>query len=462
MNDVSAEDIVETVRDGLLVLDADLTVVLANSAFYSMFATTAGGTIGRRLYDLGNGQWDIPALRVLLEEILPRQTTVEAYEVEHDFPGVGLKMMLLNARKVHRPGNNVEFFLLTIDDVTELRNEQRRATRNLRVSQTIVDTVRDPLVILDTDMRVITASRNFVLIFGDSAENVIGQRLEDLNQGQWDVAALRALLDHVVPDDRPFDDFLLEDEFPVLGHRIFKLYARKIHVPGNHGTQLLLVFEDATKETLFDRHRDVLAAELAHRIKNSLQVISSFVAYELRRAPDPCAEGYRAMQTRISAVAELYDVIAKSSAFGPVEIKAYLEGLATSIRSSLLGANSEIEIAVDAEPLTILADHAVPLGLMVNELATNAIKYAFPNGAGRITLGFQRRDGEVTLTVEDNGIGMSVASSGSGLGWRFLDAFAMQLGGTLAKASAESGTTFIVRLPATVLAANGDSAPKLQ
>ena len=140
LDDVSAQDIVETVRDGLLVLDADLTVVSANSAFYSMFATTADGTIGRRLYDLGNGQWDIPALRLLLEEILPRQTTVEAYEVEHVFPDVGAKTMLLNARKVHRPGSTLEFFLLTIDDVTELRNEHRNATRNLRLGQTIADT----------------------------------------------------------------------------------------------------------------------------------------------------------------------------------------------------------------------------------------------------------------------------------------------------------------------------------
>jgi two-component sensor histidine kinase len=457
LNDVSAADIVETVRDGLLVLDADLTVISANSAFYAMFATSAAGTIGRRLYDLGNGQWDIPALRVLLEEILPRQTTVEAYEVVHVFPDVGSKTMLLNARKVHRPGNSVEFFLLTIDDVTELRNEQHNATRHLRVGQTIVDSVRDPLVILDTDMRIVTASRNFLLLFEESAEEIVGCRLEDLKQGQWDVAALRALLDHVVPDDRPFDDFLLEDEFPVLGHRVFKLYARKIHMPGNRGTQLLLVFEDATKETLLDRQRDVLAAELAHRIKNSLQVISSFVAYELRRAADPCLDGYRAMQARISAVAELYDVIAKSSAFGPVEVDAYLEGIASSIRSSLLGHDSRIEIAVEAEPLTIIADHAVPLGLMVNELATNAIKYAFPNGAGRIKLGFQRRDGEVTLTVEDNGIGMSTVDIDAGLGSRFLDAFAMQLGGTLAKASADSGTTFIVRLPATILARNVDS-----
>ena len=152
------------------------------------------------------------------------------------------------------------------------------------------------------------------------------------------------------------------------------------------------------------------------------------------------------MQARISAVAELYDVIAKSSAFGPVEVDVYLEGIASSIRSSLLGRHSRIEIAVEAEPLTIIADHAVSLGLMANELATNAIKYAFPGGAGRIKLGFQRRDGEVTLTVEDNGIGMGAAGGTSGMGSRFLDAFATQLGGTLAKASAP-GSTFIVRLP---------------
>jgi two-component sensor histidine kinase len=394
-----------------------------------------------------------------LEEILPRQTTVEAYEVAHIFPDVGTKTMLLNARKVHRPGNSVEFFLLTIDDVTELRDEQHNASLHLRVGQTIVDTVRDPLVILDADMRIVAASRNFLLLFEESAEEIIGRRLEDLKQGQWDVAALRALLDHVVPDDEPFDDFLLEDEFPVLGHRVFKLNGRKIHMPGNRGTQLLLVFEDATRETLLDRQRDVLAAELAHRIKNSLQVISSFVAYELRRAADPCLDGYRAMQARISAVAELYDVIAKSSAFGPVEVDAYLEGIASSIRSSLLGQDSRIEIAVEAEPLTIIADHAVSLGLMVNELATNAIKYAFPGGTGRIKLGFQRRDGEVTLTVEDNGVGLGTNGNASGMGSRFLDAFAMQLGGTLAKASAESGTTYIVRLPATILA--GNAAPAL-
>jgi two-component sensor histidine kinase len=459
VSDVSAHDIVETARDALLVLDDRLTVVSANRAFFAMFATGRAQTIGRRLYDLGDGQWNIPALRRLLEEIIPRQNIVEGYEIEHDFKGVGPRTMLLNARRVHRPGNAAAFLLLAIDDVTALRRKEREAARHERLALTVVDTARDPLVILDEAMRIVDASRNFRLMFAGGADDVAGLRLEDLMEGQWDVAALRARLERVVPDDRPFDDFLIEDDFPGLGRRIFKLNARKLSAPGNGVRQLLLVFEDATRATMFDRQRDILAVELAHRIKNSLQVISSFVSFELRRAAEPCLDGFRAMQARIGAVAELYDVIARSSAFGPVDAPAYLEGIASSIRASLIGAHSRIRIAVDAEPCRILADQAVPFGLIVNELATNAIKYAFPKGEGHIILGFHRRDGEVALTVADDGVGMGPTGAGDGMGSRFIDAFARQLGGKLAKASADTGTTFIVRLPLTILAIEGDARP---
>ena len=95
------------------------------------------------------------------------------------------------------------------------------------------------------------------------------------------------------------------------------------------------------------------------------------------------------------------------------------------------------------------------LGLIVNELATNAVKHAFPDGEGRIVLGFGYRDGEVVLTVSDNGVGLALASgggTGSLLGSRFVDAFARQIGGTVAKASGASGSTFTVRLPTSILA----------
>jgi len=233
----------------------------------------------------------------LLEEIVPTASTVEAYEVEHNFPGIGHKVMRLNARKVFRPGNHVEFFVLAIDDVTDAVVAQREAEREKLLAQSIVDTIRDPLVILESDLTIVSASRAFLNLFGGSASDVEGSKLEDLGQGQWDVEALTGLLSRVVPDEKPINDYLLEDDFAGLGRRVFKINARKIYRPGNHVSRLLVYFEDATAAVAADRHRETLAAELAHRIKNNLQIISAFVSFEIRRAAEPCVIGYKAMQT---------------------------------------------------------------------------------------------------------------------------------------------------------------------
>ncbi|HAX92585.1 MAG TPA: hypothetical protein DCY25_01335, partial [Bacteroidales bacterium] len=89
------EDIVETIRGPLLVLDAKLNVLSANRSFYNIFKVEQGETIGHLIFDVGNKQWDIPALRKLLEDILPAQKYFDNFEVEHDFPAIGHKTMLL-------------------------------------------------------------------------------------------------------------------------------------------------------------------------------------------------------------------------------------------------------------------------------------------------------------------------------------------------------------------------------
>ena len=100
MREVDPLDLVETIREGLLVLDPDLTVRFANRSFCDTFAVASEDTIGRKLYDLGNGQWDIPELRSLIKTILPEQATIEAFEVDRVFPSIGRRVMVLNARKV--------------------------------------------------------------------------------------------------------------------------------------------------------------------------------------------------------------------------------------------------------------------------------------------------------------------------------------------------------------------------
>lgn len=111
-----SEAIIRTVQVPLLILDHDLRVKTANRSFCQMFQVSEDETSGSFIYDLGNGQWDIPALRKLLNEILPKDNVFDNYEIEHTFPDVGHKIMLLNARKFHKDGENI---LLAIEDITD-------------------------------------------------------------------------------------------------------------------------------------------------------------------------------------------------------------------------------------------------------------------------------------------------------------------------------------------------------
>ncbi len=116
-----AESIVDTAREPLLVLNKDFTVNSANRSFYKTFKVLPKATIGKSIYTLGDGQWNIPALKGLLEDILPYNSTFNDFELVHNFEKIGHKTMLLNARKLWRVGNETELILLAIEDVTEKR-----------------------------------------------------------------------------------------------------------------------------------------------------------------------------------------------------------------------------------------------------------------------------------------------------------------------------------------------------
>ena len=117
--------VVDVVREPLLILDKDLRVMAANESFYNTFQVELKDTENKIVYQLGNGQWDIPALRKLLEHILPNNTFFKGFEVTHEFPFVGHKVMMLNARQIYFKGKTTsEMFppiiLLAMEDVTEI------------------------------------------------------------------------------------------------------------------------------------------------------------------------------------------------------------------------------------------------------------------------------------------------------------------------------------------------------
>jgi hypothetical protein len=129
---------VDTVREPLLVLDKELRVVTASRSFYATFQVRSEDTLGQLLYALGDGQWDISGLRTQLEKIVPEDVVLEGYEVEQEFPRIGLRIMLLNARKVFYEGDSRTSLLLAIEDVTDRRGLEREMKDLLRQKQVLL------------------------------------------------------------------------------------------------------------------------------------------------------------------------------------------------------------------------------------------------------------------------------------------------------------------------------------
>ena len=162
------------------------------------------------------------------------------------------------------------------------------------LAQGIVDTVREPVLVLDKELRVIAASRSFYSAFKVSPEDTQGRLLYALGDGQWDIPKLRVLLEKIIPEHGVMEGYEVEHEFPGLGHRTMCLNARQVFYKEGAGTTILLGMEDVTERRILEREKDellrqkdVLLEELQHRIANSLQIIASIILLKAKTGRIP-------------------------------------------------------------------------------------------------------------------------------------------------------------------------------
>jgi signal transduction histidine kinase/CheY-like chemotaxis protein len=161
-----AENIVETVHKPLVVMNSDLKIVTANFSFYDTFKVTPEETIGNFIYDLGNGQWDIPKLRVLFEDILPNDTVFNGYEVDHYFPGIGRKNILLNARQIFRKNIGSHIILLAMEDNTPRKLAEEALLKAGALQSAIFNSANFSSIATD--------AKGVIQIFNVGAERMLG------------------------------------------------------------------------------------------------------------------------------------------------------------------------------------------------------------------------------------------------------------------------------------------------
>jgi PAS domain S-box-containing protein len=128
-----AESVGETIREPLWVLTAGLKVITANRSFYETFQVAPKETEGRFIFDVGNHPWDIPALREPLQEIIPQNTHFSNFEVDHAFPRIGRKRVLLNARRIYREGKGADRILLALEDITDQKRTEEAGDKRTRL-----------------------------------------------------------------------------------------------------------------------------------------------------------------------------------------------------------------------------------------------------------------------------------------------------------------------------------------
>jgi chemotaxis protein methyltransferase CheR len=312
-------------------------------------------------------------------------------------------------------------------------------------AQAIIDTVREPFLVLDQDLRVLAASRSFYQKFQVSREDTQGRLLYALGDGQWDIPKLHVLLEKIVPEQGVMEDYEVEHEFPDIGQRTMCLNARKVFYEGGSHTTILLGIEDITQRRILQDEKNVLllqqevlleqkvmlAREFDHRLLNSLQLISSLLSLQSRTTKNPEAAAQLAIAgNRVASLGRVHRRLHVLDHLQTVEFKQYASRLCEDLSGMLQHDETQRAIVVEGEDIEIPTLLGIPLGFILNELVTNSTKYA----NGKITVRLEAVPERYSLSVFDDGAGLPegfTLSGHKGLGMKIIQSLVKQIGGEL-------------------------------
>jgi PAS domain S-box-containing protein len=419
------ENIVQTLRDPFLVLDHRLRVRSANRAFYETFHVSPEETAHHSLFALGNGQWNIPKLRNLLEQVLPKNHAIEDFEVENEFPTIGRRVVLLNASRVRDGDHAEELILLAMEDITRRRLQEQALETSELSYRRLFETARDGILILDAQTgKIIDANPYMSELLGYTKKELLGQELwqiglfQDIDASQ---AAFQELQErgYIRYEDLPLESKtgqLAEVEFVsnlygVDHKQVIQCNIRDITLRNQ------LERAKATAKTLADtnRQKDEFLAMLSHELRNPLAAImnaSHLLRIESETETPIQQEARGIIERQGGQLAHLVDDLLEVSRISTGRIRLQQENVdmrgivaraAESVRPAIHQRRHKLTVEQSPEPIWLHGD-PVRLEQVVTNLLANAAKYTSEGGEIWVTL--QHEGNEAVLSVRDSGVGI--------------------------------------------------------
>jgi PAS domain S-box-containing protein len=469
-----ARSIVDTVREPLLVLDGNLRVNAASKSFYETFQVSETETMKRVLYDLGNKQWDIPDLRQLLGEVLRDTKTIEDFKVKDDFPGIGPRTMLLNARRIERQSGKEPLILLAIEDVSERECLQESQSQ----LSAIVESSDDAIISSDLDGIIRSWNRGAEELFGYRAKEIIGKPLSILaaRKNTDEIPNVLARLgrgervEHYESERRAKDG----RSIPV-SLSVSSIVDSSGRVIGASKIVRDITEQKRSEEALRSLNLDLqhFAYAASHDLQEPLRMVMSYtqlLARQYKGKLDQHADQYigyavqgaERMETLLRDLREYWSVNEqKLNEPVPVEcehvLAKALDLLAAPVRES--GG------LVTHDPLPTIVAEETPLVLLFQNLIGNALKYHRPDEPPRIHVSAERSKSVWIFAVRDNGIGIEAEHAekifapfkrlhgaefaGSGIGLAICQRVVERYGGRVwVESEYGQGSTFRFTLPA--------------
>ncbi|MDP9122150.1 MAG: ATP-binding protein, partial [Acidobacteriota bacterium] len=438
-----------------------------------------------------SGEVDLPDLAALVHEVMEQGAEKER-EIQ-DRQGCWHLLRLLPYRS---RDNGIEGAVMLLIDIDVLKRAADSVARSRDFADAVIETVREPLLILGGDLRIERINRAFAETFGVSSGESIGRRLFDLSEGQWDIPVLHRRLDDVLSSDREFHDLEIEQMFRGIGHRILLLAGRPVRQETAGPAKILLALGDRTKEREAERERgsllareqeaarraeeggrikDEFLATVSHELRGPLSAMSGWLQIlEMRKDSATLTRGLAAIRDNVAAqerlVADLLDVsqmMAMKLRLTPqlLDLLPVVDTAADAVRLAVVAKGLRFELHHDAAPILILGDRA-RLQQIAWNLLSNAVKFT-PQG-GAIDVWVSRTEKSIQLRVADTGRGIGKdflphmferfrqeqssftrTQLGLGLGLSIVRQLVELHGGTvLAESSGEGeGATFTVTLP---------------